>query len=82
MKTALLCNGPSRVVYQPNLEYNYIIGCNIPWTKVNSTVIMDVGVLEKLKEPYMLFISRKAWIECSNKIKERLIGNISGLFDP
>lgn len=81
MKTALLCNGPSRVVYQPNMRYNYVIGCNIPWTKVNATVVMDVGVLQKITEPCSMFINRKAWIECPNKVKDKLIGYLAGLFD-
>jgi len=67
MKTALLCNGPSRVVFDPNMEYNYIIGCNIPWTKVNSTVILDVNVLEQWKEPCSFFASIAAWRELRNR---------------
>lgn len=81
MKTALLCNGPSRVLYEPKVPYSYVIGCNIPWTKVDSTVIMDVGVLERITDPCLMFISRKAWIECPTKIKDSLIGYVAGLFD-
>lgn len=82
MRVAILCNGPSRVDFKSSLGYTYIIGCNIPWTKVDSTVVMDVNILQKMKDPYSLFVSRKAWIECPNKVKDKLIGYIRGLFDP
>lgn len=45
MKVAVLCNGPSRSAYDPNKEYAYRIGCNIPWTKVDCTVILDEKVV-------------------------------------
>ena len=82
MKTALLCNGPSRVKYHSTVSYKYVIGCNIPWTVVDATVIMDVNVLQRIKDPIKLFVSRKAWIECPNKIKDKLIGHLSAIFDP
>jgi len=41
LKCAVLCNGPSRKSYTPSAEYDYVIGCNIPWTDVDSTVILD-----------------------------------------
>lgn len=82
MKTALLGNGNSRILYtpQPN-RYDYVVGCNIPWTKVNSTVVMDVSVLDNIDVPVKFYASRKAWLECSNKSKDRLIGYLIGVFD-
>ena len=39
MKGAVVANGPSRTRFNSSDGYNYTIGCNIPWTKVDSTVI-------------------------------------------
>ena len=47
MKAALLCNGPSRVSYQADPAYQFVLGCNVPWTDVNATVILDAEVIEK-----------------------------------
>jgi hypothetical protein len=63
MKCAVLCNGPSRIDYQPSSEYNYVIGCNIPWTEVDATVILDVNVLEQWKTPCKFYSSVDAWRE-------------------
>lgn len=46
MKCAVLCNGPSRVSYTGRGEYDYVIGCNIPWTNCDSTVILDGLVID------------------------------------
>lgn len=46
MKCAVLCNGPSKVLYQGRLDYNYVIGCNIPWTECDSTVVLDGLVID------------------------------------
>lgn len=48
MKVAVLCNGPSRSAYDPNKEYAYRIGCNIPWAKVDCTVILDPQLVKVL----------------------------------
>lgn len=45
MKCAILGNGPSRSAYNPENDYDLLIGCNIPWTKVDFTVIMDPDVI-------------------------------------
>jgi hypothetical protein len=75
MKTAILCNGPSRNLYSDSSKYNYVIGCNIPWTKVNSTVIMDAGVLEKWEMPCAFYSSDRAWREFRkrDRFKDHLI---------
>lgn len=57
MKAALLCNGPSRVAFKSRLGYNYVIGCNIPWTEVDSTVIFDVEVLNHMWEKSLTPVS-------------------------
>ena len=82
MKTALLCNGPSRVAFNSRLGYNYIIGCNIPWTKVDSTVVLDKEVLEKMQSLNRFYCSRNAWRECPTKTRDKLIGYLVELFDP
>lgn len=46
MKCAVLCNGPSRIKYQPSPEYKLVVGCNIPWTKVDISVILDKQVID------------------------------------
>lgn len=79
MRCALLCNGPSRVAFNQDLEYNYIIGCNIPWTKVDATVILDKNVLDKWQEPCSFYISRDAWRECNSKLRQKFIGNLQEL---
>jgi len=80
MKVAVLCNGPSRVVFRDSLEYDYVIGCNIPWTVVDATVILDPEIIhymglhpELIKIP--AYFSRKAWM-ITDEIKKRK------LFDP
>lgn len=45
MKCAILGNGPSRIAYSPEKKYDLVIGCNIPWTKVDFTMIMDPDVI-------------------------------------
>jgi hypothetical protein len=44
MKVALLCNGPSRVAFKGKEEYNYVMGCNIPWCEVDGITMIDVSV--------------------------------------
>jgi hypothetical protein len=75
MKVAVLCNGPSRSLFTSPTGYNYIIGCNIPWRQVDSTVILDDDVLEKWETPCAFYASVTAWRECRNrdKFKDHLI---------
>lgn len=55
MRCAILCNGPSRVAYTPSSDYAMVIGCNIPWTDVDATVIVDRNVIDKiLAEPHLI----------------------------
>lgn len=66
MKAACLCNGPSRVKYQPSDDYQFVMGCNIPWTDTNATVVVDAVVVEKWNEERSLintkvFYSVEAW---------------------
>lgn len=76
MKVAVLCNGPSRVVYKGRADYEYVIGCNIPWSEdVEATVILDENVIEKwwktkelIKVP--VYISRMAWRGCINRQRQ------------
>jgi hypothetical protein len=81
MRVALLCNGPSRSLFTSTAGYNYIIGCNIPWRQVDSTVILDVGVLEKWETPCNFYASVNAWRECRtrNVLKDYLIELITPL---
>lgn len=81
MKCALLGNGDSRSLFTTPNRYSYLIGCNIPWRQVNSTVILDVNILEKLSQPIKFYASRKAWLECSNKSKDKLIGYLIEVID-
>lgn len=66
MKAAVLCNGPSRVVYQPSDDYQLVMGCNIPWTKTDATCIVDDVVVMKWNEQRELvntkvYFSIEAW---------------------
>ena len=66
MKCAVVCNGPSRFAFQENLKYNYTIGCNIPWTKVDATVIVDGNVIHRWAgDPNLIscpaFFTTRAW---------------------
>lgn len=47
MKCAVLGNGPSRSAYVSRDGYDLVIGCNIPWTEVDSTVVIDTQVVLK-----------------------------------
>lgn len=54
MKTAILGNGPSRILYDPNNDFDFVVGCNIPWTKVDATVICDIEIVEILRTDFTL----------------------------
>lgn len=69
MKCAVLCNGPSRTLFNTPDGYNYIIGCNIPWTKVDTTVVIDFEVFDKWDNPTKFFSTVDAWRDCRNKKK-------------
>jgi hypothetical protein len=43
--SAVLGNGPSRKLYDKSKVYNFLIGSNIPWTRVDATVILDEEVI-------------------------------------
>lgn len=75
MKAAVLCNGPSRVAYQPSDEYQFVMGCNIPWTKTDATVIVDdVVIIEWNKYRDLIttkaYMSREAWRKACELDKE------------
>ena len=66
MKAAVVCNGPSSVAFRDSLGYDYTIGCNIPWTRVDSTVILDGNVIHCwAKTPSLIecpaFFTARAW---------------------
>ena len=66
MKAAVVCNGPSSVAFRDSLGYDYTIGCNIPWTRVDSTVILDGNVIQCwAKTPSLIecpaFFTTRAW---------------------
>jgi hypothetical protein len=75
-KVAVLCNGPSRSAYNPNTEYAYRIGCNIPWTKVDCTVVLDEEIVRKWAKQQDLidvptYFSVNAWRETySTRIRD------------
>lgn len=83
MNCAVLCNGPSRIAYQASTEYNYVIGCNIPWTKVDATVILDINVLENWKTPSKFYSSVAAWRELRerDRFTEYFLGFVNTITD-
>lgn len=78
MKAAVLCNGPSRSLFASTDGYNYLIGCNIPWRQVNTTVIIDVNVLDKWKDPCAFYCSVNAWrdLHKRERFKQYFLGFI------
>jgi hypothetical protein len=75
MKCAVLCNGPSRILYGPSAEYGFVIGCNIPWTVVDATVVLDEQIVRLwAKNPDLItvptYFSVKAWQE-TDAVKKR-----------
>jgi hypothetical protein len=86
MKAAVLCNGPSRSLFVSTDEYDYLIGCNIPWRQVDSTVVLDVGVVAKWHQ-YKLpnvptWFSEHAWRETKFKDRDFFKDSFLGLVKP
>lgn len=64
---ALLGNGPSRKFYDPSKVYDYRLGCNIPWTDVDATLILDENIIKLWWKNHDLikvpaYISKEAWM--------------------
>lgn len=86
MKCAVLCNGPSRSAYNPETEYAFRIGCNIPWTKVDCTVILDQQLVNILVAnpsliDFNIYFSKDAWehvrtIKAEPLFEDRFLGTI------
>jgi hypothetical protein len=81
MKAAIIGNGPSRLAFTSSNMYNYTIGCNIPWTKVDSTVILDSNVIERWARDLKLiscpvFFTTRSWRTTDEiKIRDYIINN-------
>ena len=79
MYAALLCNGPSRVAYSATSQYDYVMGCNVPWAKVDSTVLIDKAMAEfwwKNRKAYdtdpltatvPIYMSTRCWMVAKHK---------------
>ena len=70
MRGAVLCNGPSKSLYNPSdrIHYDHVIGCNVPWTAVDSTVVLDENIIRLwAKRPELItvptYFSEHAWNE-------------------
>lgn len=68
MKCAILCNGPTRILYKGRAGYDLVVGCNIPWTDVDFTVILDKKTIQAwVKHPEVAIVpsyfSKIAWTE-------------------
>ena len=88
MKCAVLCNGPSRILYTPSEDYHFVIGCNIPWAKVDATIILDPEIITYLGNnpdeiKYNIYFGRKAWMY-ADEIKKRphFSNYFLGIVDP
>jgi hypothetical protein len=87
MKAAVLCNGPSRTMFTSPDGYDYIIGCNIPWTKVDSTIVLDINVVFEWwnnKLPLSpIWFSEMAWRETNFRnrayFKDYFLGLVKAL---
>ncbi len=86
MKAAVLCNGPSRTLFTDSDRYNYLIGCNIPWRQVDSTVVLDIGVVQKWyknKLPNVpTWFSEHAWRETKFTDRKYFEDYLLGLVRP
>jgi hypothetical protein len=88
MKCAVLCNGPSRIDYQSSAEYSYVIGCNVPWAKVDATVIIDEEVILRwANEPTLIdvscYCSRAVWRRTDEiKMRDFFTKYFIGIVDP
>ena len=86
MECNLLCSGPRKQSYEPNGLLT--IACNVPWTKVDYTVIFDEVVLMKIVEipsvidaETKLIISSRAYQELiRTKSKTKLKNKIACVF--
>ena len=87
-RVAVLGNGPSRESFNFNdsARYEYLIGCNIPWTRVDSTVILDHGVVQywyKQKLPNVpTWFSENAWRETRFTDRKYFENHFLGLVKP
>ena len=89
MKCAILGNGPSRKSYNSNYSnYNFVLGCNIPWTKVDATVILDKEIIRYLSThpeliKFKIYFGVDAW-RYTDGIKKRqlFINYFEGLVTP
>jgi len=81
MRGAVVANGPSRNRFDTSDGYSYSIGCNIPWTKVDATVILDGNVIERWSRDLNLiscpvFFTARAWRSTDEyKIREYILNN-------
>jgi hypothetical protein len=70
-------------MFSDSNSYEYIIGCNIPWTTVNSTVVLDIGVVDKwwrFKLPTVpTWFSEHAWRETRFKNRQYFKDSFLGL---
>ena len=73
---AVLGNGPSREsYYQSTIKYDIVAGCNVPWTEVDFTVVLDEEVVQRWAvEPELIssptYFSEHAWRE-TDAIRKR-----------
>lgn len=69
MIAAILGNGPSReAYYNHNTKYDIVVGCNVPWTDVDFTIVLDEEVIQRWRdEPDLItvptYFSEHAWRE-------------------
>lgn len=76
MIAAILGNGPSHELYlQSSIKYDIVAGCNVPWTAVDFTVVLDTEVVQRwATEPDLItvptYFSTWAWGE-TDAIKKR-----------
>jgi len=69
MKTAILGNGPSRILYNSENDFDLVIGCNIPWTKVDATILCDREIVDVIKNDFTLI---QVPVIISNIVYERM----------
>lgn len=72
MKCAILGNGPSRTLYIKS-DFDLVIGCNIPWTEVDYTIIRDL-------DPIKVWMKDLSVIKCPSIISSDICSDIDPEF--
>jgi hypothetical protein len=85
VKAAVLCNGPSRKLYG-EIKYDYVIGCNFPWTTVDATVVLDIDIIRKWSKDLSMiqspvYFSSHAWSATDKRMRAKIKHLFKGVME-